>query len=545
MTSFFKLPGFRRVLLFASLYLFSLPFFTNTGNAKAQVIPADGDTVNFRLVGFSFPVSDNKGNVDVEIARGFFSSVDSFQQNILLTLRAQGNKVIGAVPDFGMQYTWRVVPMAGKKSKNATVLHYFTTGSSPDIDTNVNRMRVVKPAVQYGDAVVFSDRNKVLYDMKGNPLWFLPHIKGVVNDNTPVRNLRASTAGTITFLANNMPYEIDYHGKILWHPPYESGMERDTAERYHHEFKRLKNGNYMVMGNDLVFGQWVTSETGAILTIVPRQVAVRNPGGFVKMKLATLLEYDKNDSLLWSWKAADHFSETRGAAEVPASGEYGNHENSFSFDEGKKVIYISYKNTDQIVKIKYPEGTVLNVFNNEEPAEQRVRFPASEKLFANQHSCKIAKSGDLYLFSNNMDKPGALPTIVKLRERIEGTPGLEKIWEYQYPVNLNTDGAKIFAGGGNVFTNGGNVIELEDESLFVSMCHPFGNLFIINKDKKLLWDAVMEKRNATTGNWEETDQYRGSIISKRSLLEQIIWGTGPVKVTVPAGKARGARVGQH
>ena len=38
------------------------------------------------------------------------------------------------------------------------------------------------------------------------------------------------------------------------------------------------------------------------------------------------------------------------------------HENAFFFDEKNKVIYISFKYISTIIKLKYPEGIVLNTY---------------------------------------------------------------------------------------------------------------------------------------------------------------------------------------
>lgn len=41
------------------------------------------------------------------------------------------------------------------------------------------------------------------------------------------------------------------------------------------------------------------------------------------------------------------------------------HENSFFFDDKAKVIYLSLRNINSILKIKYPEGTILQIYNGE------------------------------------------------------------------------------------------------------------------------------------------------------------------------------------
>jgi hypothetical protein len=65
-------------------------------------------------------------------------------------------------------------------------------------------------------------------------------------------------------------------------------------------------------------------------------------------------------------------------------------------------------------------------------------------------------------------------------------------------------------------------MELPDESIFVSSCTPFGNVFIVGRDKHLIWEAVLEKYNAEK-KWMELSQYRASFVTGRKQLEEMIW----------------------
>ena len=93
------------------------------------------------------------------------------------------------------------------------------------------------------------------------------------------------------------------------------------------------------------------------------------------------------------------------------------------------------------------------------------------------------------------------------------------MWEYDCTV----PGLDIRDRGINDFRTGGNVSELPDQSLFVCMSSTvYTGLFIVNRDKEILWSARLEKWNELNKKWVGAFQYRASICS-REEMERLIW----------------------
>ena len=496
----------------------------------AQEAPAEGAILNYRIVGFKgLPASSGKNKI--EIAEGTCINEDSFKHKILSTTPYSGDKVIIEIPKFGCSYTWRTVKSSGTKSK----FYHFSTGYSKNIDTNTLRLRITKPAEKFKNAYVFSDHNRALYDMKGRPVWYLPVVPGLVTETSYVRNLRISSAGTITFLAENLPCEIDFDGHLLWSGPRNNSTTNDSLENYHHEFKRLENGNYMAMGTESCWGEWKILPNGdSAFSLTKKPADADNTEGKIfPLKLNTILEFNKDKKLIWSWKTSDHFSAIDGSKPTIENGTLDNHENSFYYNEKKGFIYISCRNLSEIIKIKYPSGEIENVYSNKSAPDPLLNTQEGNVLFANQHSCKVSDKGYIYLFSNNLNTPESIPGIVRLKEPETRDGKLQKIWEYCYPVSLFQSSTGMVMPMPNmpngprkqpVKTNGGNVIELPDQSIFVSMCHPFGNVYIVDVNKNIVWDAILERYMPMERRWMEIDQYRGSIISNSRHFEQLVLG---------------------
>jgi len=90
---------------------------------------------------------------------------------------------------------------------------------------------------------IYLDGSRTLYDLNGNPVWFLP-----AKDGMEIRDMKITPQGTITYLNGSDIYDVNYDGNILWKGPNTSVVNGDSIEHYHHEFTRLSNGHYMVLG---------------------------------------------------------------------------------------------------------------------------------------------------------------------------------------------------------------------------------------------------------------------------------------------------------
>jgi len=478
------------------IVLLSFPLYL-----KAQIFPNEGCHLNFRIIGFSFP--KHPGNYNIQIANGYYNNQDSFKKNIFKTIPSQGNVTIAEVPNFGSQYTWRIASV--DIHAKADELHHFSTIICPEADTNNIRLKILQQAAKYKDAFVFLDGNKALYNMQGCPVWVMPEkLKETVNE---IRDLKISPQGTITFIAGKDIFEINYHGDILWQGPNNGTVSGDKTEQYHHEFTRLSNGHYMVLGDEIMTMATLNDNSSFVnLGDKPSFDSV-NHVNLPMVPFGTIIEYDEQGNVVWSWKSSKYYKQSD---LVFSKENISLHENAFFFDEKEKMIYVSFRHISRVIKLKYPEGTVVNTYG--EIFKPGVPGKGSG-LFCGQHACKYSQIGCLFLFNNNGCNMGQAPKIKIFKEPLDGTGNLEKIWEYECAVEGNYP---------KDAPTGGNVIELPDQSLFTSMGGEYSKVFIVNKEKKVLWSAIAEKWNPDEKKWITLVQYRASIISNRKDFERII-----------------------
>ena len=498
--------------------LFFLLFLS--GLINAQIFPAENSTLNYTIIGFSFLPVHGVGSYTVQFTNGYCNSVDSFKKNITTSVKTNTNKLITEVPAFGKKYTWRTVYTVGNSNPIYSPLHHFSTMPSPQVDSNAVRLRITQKAQAYKNAFVFIDGINVMYSTDGHPVWFLPLQKLNISADENIRDLKLTPQHTITFLTNHNIYEIDYNGDILWQYKNHDPVKKDnnkTGKIFHHEFTRLDNGNYMALRSEKIFRKLASSKDSIA------QNADDSSRFFQSLVFTKIVEYDQNCNEVWAWRSAD-YAKTSDLnlylqKETDSFLNVDIHENSFFFDEKNKNIYLGIKNINRIIKIKYPEGTVLNTYGTlYKPGITKL----DNDLFCGQHSCKLSQNGYLYLFNNNMCGSQHIPQIIILEEPGYGQNNLKKIWQY----DCTFDGLDTALANKLNFNYGGSVQELPDRSILAFMNTPYSKAFIVNIDKKILWSAVCEKYNTEEKKWTSVDSYRASIISSNKDLEQLIWNAG-------------------
>ena len=75
----------------------------------AQLRPSEGQQLNYRLAGFSFPASPKATGYTIRIAEGTYTNAAAFGAHILSSTDCPTNKSIIEIPSFGKNYTWSVV----------------------------------------------------------------------------------------------------------------------------------------------------------------------------------------------------------------------------------------------------------------------------------------------------------------------------------------------------------------------------------------------------------------------------------------------------
>jgi hypothetical protein len=236
------------------------------------------------------------------------------------------------------------------------------------------------------------------------------------------------------------------------------------------------------------------------------------------LPFGTLIEYDEKGEIVWSWKCSSYFrnSDVGYRKRADAITNMDVHDNGFYFDEKDSLIYISYRNINTVLKVKYPGGKVLRSYGDRYKPDTAIL----NKLFCGQHSCRISKEGYLYLFNNNACHAGETPKLMMFQEPVTDKDSLKIIWQY----NCTVDGVLGTRAKQYSFPTNGNITELPDKSFLATMSSEvYDKVFIVSHDKRVLWSALPEKWNTDEKKWQALHEYRASIINSRKELEELIW----------------------
>lgn len=472
-------------------FLLLVMLFLARLGAVAQVMPKEGDSLHYRLIGFSIPEQPKATGYKLEVFAFNTDKAKSIAGKPILIQQEKTNKIIATVPAFGKQYLWRVQYLNGKNAIGKSEIYSFVVRENPYSNKEVARVDVINPAAKYKDMLVFFDNNRSLYNMQGEPVWFLPQIPGV-NDTgiNVVRDIKLTKDNTITFLTNKNVHEMDYYGHVLWSGPNDGKVSGKTAEQYHHEVTKLSNGHYMTIGDKFIPSNDVGKTDTA--TLLPTNKGPLTPCG-------TLIEYNAKNEIVWTWNSCNYIK----------LGDLMTHFNAFYLDEKNKVFYTSYRNIGRIMKAEYPSGKMLAQYGFDMNNDGSV---LTGNIFS-QHNCNLNSDGNLILFNNNFKmhlstaerEKDCIPAVVVFKEPAAEDRTLQRIWEFKTDIDTFT---KPMSSGG------GSVRELDKGDYLVCTGLPSRN-FIVSKDKQILWNVVTWQKEK--GEWKPASGYRISPIRKEEL----------------------------
>ncbi len=479
----------------------------------AQEFPKENDTLNYRLAGFCTQPMANAKHYLFEIADPALPQKQSLPA-VILSKKSDTSRAVILLPSFDKEYMWRVKYL-NKKSKviKTTPFIRFRTGYYTTIDTNLYRMLIFDSATR-DDIYLVMDYTTVIYNLKGEPVWYLPGINLVPDKNMQMRDVKPTHDGTFTATSHFGAYEFNYNGKKLWEAPNDGKVSGDTSEAYHHEFTKLKSGNYMVAAAQKKDMKIPSAYKIKQEFIESGLFTKRGDNYYREVPTDNLIEYNSSGEVVWYWKATEHFTE----ADFIRTRDYGAnsldvdmHLNSFFFDEENKVVYLSFRNMDEIVKIEYPSGKILKRYgaiwlNDSTKSDQR--------LFYGQHCIYKTPNGRIYLFNNNTNRKLMMdekarentPSHVCILEETATKTGMKKIFDFSCDIDTN---AKKHGGAG------GSVAVLADGAMLVNMGSA-GRVFIVGEDKKIILNALPQSADANR-NWYNLGQYRVNFINKTDI----------------------------
>lgn len=433
--------------------------------------PEPGSVLNHTQVMFEYPAVAKAVNYRlVVIELTFFTGKPDTIRKVVVTQNDATTATLVNGLKFSRFYEWyyKATDAAGKEIFRSPKKK-FSIAYSGYAEKTKNRV-TIKKTYENAQGLVSMDFLHAITDRAGNVVWVVPDIPNTFSESHLIRDIRVSPQGTVTFLSQQNVYELSIDGKIRW-----KGVElqKSGVENYHHDFRRLPSGNYMVLGNETRPGRNpITNDTATV-------------------RYGTITEYGYFGKPVWTWSAKSYFTDQDFFSARDEKGKTGGglHLNAFSVDATGEFVYAGFRNMNCILKIEKKTGTVV--------ADYRGGF-------WHQHDANVLPDGSIAIFNNDSILD---PTVCSSAMII--TPGADQksppvvTWKFECRNIAGSDGKSPKMGSVELLPNGNYLINTGSISSVVEVA----------KNKTTVWEARPETWIADKKQWGPSPQYRSHYVS--------------------------------
>ena len=481
-----------RTLPISSKLIFQFVFSLLAFTIKAQ-IPAQGAQVNFTQVYFEDKFIKDAVLYKIQVYQ------DSSAQNLVFAAESKLPAFESKGLSWATKYRWKVSALdAVGKNLYDSDFYTFSIGKKvASVNEDDTKFEVhYNNTAKHAGGLVMLDYARGIFTRDGERLWTAPLIPGLITEKRQVRDLKLSKDKTITLIAGNIPIEIDFEGNVLWTAPHPFVFLNDTIT-YHHDFRKLNNGNYMVLAHKKAARRIIDNSRKDTLR-ADMNMFIRNDTLYKRTFQSMLFEFDKNGKVIWYWDSNAYISDEDLNYKITESSfpSFGTHANAFSVSSDNSKVYVGFRDLNRIVRIDRKTKKVEYSYGEKYPSGD-AKIGAG--LIVGQHDATITDRGTILVLNNNNDirKGNEVGTLLELRDMPKPKEELVA-WSFSLKFDTLTDGKTTAAG---------NVVEMKNSNLLVC-AGIMPRLFEVNKSKEVVWDAFVYGRQNTQDKWVLFPQYR-------------------------------------
>jgi len=464
-------------------------------NCCAQVLPAPGAKLNYNQVMFEYPKVTGADLYIIQVTEG--ASAVAFNSRKLIQQKDSATATMLSGLKFGSTYQWRYAGII-----NGQRAAWHGPFSFKIVDDSITRKNFAKLVITKNDSsksaggLILIDATHTIIDRSGKMVWYLPDInwrfafqqptrsvngllltEKSISINPVVFDLRLTPVGTITCLIDSQVAERNLSGNIIWQAPDNGKVSGLGGEGYNHDFKRMPNGHYMVLGNELWHKLPIQySDT----TWGKKKFGDRrffNGQEYSKVEFGTVIEYDSAGNVVWSWNSRNYLEYDplrprirNQLIEYPLKP----HINAFSVDLNNEFVYVGFRDISRIVKVEKSTGKVVDSWG------LRLYLGGANHPLGlhQQHDANILSDGNIAVFNSN-DYPGSdsIPAAVIISQQPADSGKI--IWQFD---------CQLDSAGRRANRNGGNVDELKNGNLLICT-GTSDQVMEITKSKKIVWQC--------------------------------------------------------
>ncbi len=466
-----------------------------TFNLFSQVTPKDSSDINYTQVLFEFPAVKN--------AKYYFLQVTE-RQNTAWTkqYKCETSTYIVSNLKFGKIYKWRAIAFDEKNKKVDSTRYYAFRIKGVDL-INTNLFRIKLNSADSGNKsndLIFIDYSRTAINKEGTPVWYLPDIGNKVNATQRIRDLKMTHDGNFTFLTNYSAIECNINGEIVWETPEPIKSKGDSMGFYHHEFTKLKNGNYIVLGTKYVYKEFPDSIKN---NSIEKYNTFKNIDGkkYIRIEYGLVYEFTSKKELVWQWDSEDYLSlddlfHHGNADTIPIVGA---HLNSVDVNNENTEILLGFRDLSRVIVIDKKTKEIVESYGDKLFASIKTH---QFKNFRFQHDARFLGDSSISLFNNNAiyyNKNLTSSLMIFNRNKFKSQTDTD----FNCLFDTITDGRSL---------KGGSVQKLKNGNFLVCMGQ-LNRIFEITGDGKIMWDGFCERYLTAEKKWTNYPQYRVSSAS--------------------------------
>ena len=478
-----------------SIIAFLLLFFIAC-IAHAEIKPKPGAKLNYTQVMLEYDMIDEASEYVIEISAGKIG-----EGNLELIKSVKDNSTATLIEGlhFGSFYVWKYAGIVAGKQTEWKGPFGFSIEIDTTIGLNKHRFKVSKNDEEKSKkGLVAVGSSKTIIDKNGNPVWYIPKLDSKIYiEQSNITEFRMSDIGTVLLYSStgfsngiSLVCETDLQGKILWKAPNDGQVSGDTSEYYHHDFKRMANGNYMVLG--CKYGWRNVPDDISLKNIRKINIDSLSKPRRVKYLFNTIIEYNKVGKVVWFWDLNEHVTDeelfAKGVVtdairrELPPRAELYGHMNSFDADQEGKFVYANFRETNEVIKIQKSTGKIVQRYKGKND------FPEDSKEinFMSQHDVNLLPNGNISLFNNGVATNTTQPSRAIEFTQTEGKEPGKIVWSFSCKMDSTNNGKTVRYGG---------VQDLGDGHKLISMGSLNRMVEVDSKDNSILWDCKFLQRH--------------------------------------------------
>lgn len=274
--------------------------------------------------------------------------------------------------------------------------------------------------------------------------------------------------------------EFDWSGNVLWEYTLKS-----ARAILHHTFKRLPNGNTMLLVWEYKSYEECLKKGRLSSTIFKEGVEEE---GIVHKGMwpDSILEVDRQGKTVWEWHIWDHIGTKSNQLDInyhlPLNLKcYGSadwtHCNALDYDAEKDIILLNSRNFSECYFIDHKSGDILYRWGNK-TTHTSARRPSfgdngEQELFG-PHNAQFLKNGHVMIFDNGWLRPEGNRSRIVEMDPASG----DIVWEYisQNPNSFSSP----YQGSCQRLENGNTLICSSNA----------GQIFEVTADGNVVWDYI-------------------------------------------------------